>query len=77
MPGRIVVGRGAVVGGRHGGEIEGGSRGSRLLLRVHQPVSANPDLVVRIRQVREQVTTRIVRDHDAGEARSGGRWFRR
>ena len=67
VPGRVVSGRGAVVGGCHGGEIEGGPRGSRLLLRVHQPVTTNPDIVVRVRQVREQVPTRIVRDHDADE----------
>ncbi len=49
------------------GEVLPPARGGRLLGRVHQPVPPDPDAVVRLREVGQQVAAPLIGDDDPGE----------
>ena len=63
---RIILRRRPLVGRRHRREIELLAGLGAHLRRVHQPIAAHPDLIVRIRQVRDDVAALIVGDDDLG-----------
>ena len=63
---RIILRRRPLVGRRHRREIELLAGLGAHLRRVYQPKTAHPNLVVRVRQVRNDVAALIVRDDDLG-----------
>src|SRR5262249_33617541 len=62
----LVGARPALVARRIRREIELLAGLAAHLRRVHEPIAAHPDLVVRIRQVRDDVAAAIVGDDDLG-----------
>ena len=64
---RVVLRRRCRVGGHDRREVERRARLRLRLLGIHQPVAAHPDVVGGLRQIGEQVASRVVRHDDPGE----------
>jgi hypothetical protein len=64
---RIVVRRHPGVRRHHGRQVHQFSRRGLNLARIHQPISADPDVVIRFRQIGDDVAPAIVGDHDPDE----------
>jgi hypothetical protein len=59
--------RSLIVGRRHRREIESAARGALLPRRIDQAVAAHPNLIIRARQIGNEITALIIRHHHAGE----------
>ena len=66
---RVVLRRGRGAGRGHRGQVEDLARHRLHLRRVHEPVTAHPDVVVGLRQLGKQVAATVVGDHDLRELR--------
>ena len=73
---RIDLRGGAAVGRHNRFEVELLPRLGVDPCRVHQPVPADEDLVARSRQIRQDVASLVVGDHNSGELRRQLRGFR-